>query len=198
MNTTIVDAVAKLRHTTSLPLEPLRRGPILLQRVFDEIGLQHCEVNDLTRGKVFAQLAAWGHVIEVVGDTNEPLEGFLFTAGATGYVFISRNARNILPRRRFSVAHEIGHFLLHRAVMDRWREDRIIDVAADDPIEKEANRFAAELLMPREVCEARADEMRRTSRACPRGVLAYRLAAELLVSREAMTYRLRELEVGDA
>ena len=30
-----------------------------------------------------------------------------------------------------------------------------------------------------------------------RGVLAYRLSSELLVSREAMRYRLQKLEVGD-
>ena len=73
--------------------------------------------------------------------------------------------------------------------------------AADDrrsaAMEREANRFAAELLMPAEVCRGRADEIQREHGCCPRAVLAYRLAAELLVSREAMRYRLKGLEVGD-
>jgi Zn-dependent peptidase ImmA (M78 family) len=51
--------------------------------------------------------------------------------------------------------------------------------------------------MPDEVIRARAEELRTDYRACPRLVLAYRLASELLVSREAMRYRLKTLGVGD-
>lgn len=47
-------------------------------------------------------------------------------------------------RRRFSIAHELGHYLLHRDL-----------IAAGIPLgpehEREANEFAAELLMPEEV-----------------------------------------------
>jgi Zn-dependent peptidase ImmA (M78 family) len=66
-----------------------------------------------------------------------------------------------------------------------------------DRHEREANRFAVELLMPADVCAARADAFRQAYGVCPRGPLAYQLAAELLVSREAMRYRLNELGVGD-
>src|SRR5262249_27226401 len=53
-------------------------------------------------------------------------------------------------RRRYSIAHEIGHFILHPP------EEAYIDVAArsekssdgTDPREIEANAFAAALLMP--------------------------------------------------
>ena len=68
---------------------------------------------------------------------------------------------------------------------------------AADRMECEANRFAAELLMPNEVCQARAAELRVKHGCCPRGVLVYRLSSELLVSREALRYRLQALEVGD-
>jgi Zn-dependent peptidase ImmA (M78 family) len=86
--------------------------------------------------------------------------------------------------------------------MGRFRADtdatlREADGDVGDQMEKEANRFAVELLMPAEVGEARAAEMRRQYGCCPRGVLSYKLAAELLVSREAMRYRLSDLEVGD-
>ena len=72
-------------------------------------------------------------------------------------------------------------------------------MAADGPdeMEREANRFATDLLMPAEVCRARAGELRDHHHCCPRGVLVYRLAAELLVRREAMRYRLADLEVND-
>ena len=48
-----------------------------------------------------------------------------------------------------------------------------------------------------EVCRARAGELRDHHDCCPRGVLVYRLAAELLVRREAMRHRLADLEMGD-
>ena len=64
-------------------------------------------------------------------------------------------------------------------------------------MERQANRFAAELLMPAVVCRARAEAFRATYRVCPRTPFAYYLAAELVVSPEAMRYRLRELGVGD-
>jgi Zn-dependent peptidase ImmA (M78 family) len=83
--------------------------------------------------------------------------------------------------------------------MGRFRVDARINEEADDPdaLEREANRFAVKILMPGDVIAARAAELRRDYGCCPRGVLVYRLSAELLVSREAMRYRLADLEVGD-
>ena len=73
---------------------------------------------------------------------------------------------------------------------------------ADDAttgIEREANRFAAELLMPENVIRARAEQLKAELNVpvAPRGVLEYRLAAELLVSAQAIRYRLNALGVGD-
>ena len=83
--------------------------------------------------------------------------------------------------------------------MGRYRADAMVEEAAEpsDEMEREANRFAAELLMPAEVCVARVEELMGEHGSCPRGVLAYQLASELLVSREAMRYRLKSLGVGD-
>ena len=63
------------------------------------------------------------------------------------------------PRRRFTIAHEIGHHLLHSdgaAVLCRPAD---VEAAAADARarEREANRFAAELLMPEPLVRAEAD-----------------------------------------
>jgi Zn-dependent peptidase ImmA (M78 family) len=84
---------------------------------------------------------------------------------------------------------------LFRADTDATLREADEDVA--DQMEREANRFAVELLMPADVCRARAAEMLDKHGSCPRGVLVYRLASELLVSREALKYRLQSLGVGD-
>lgn len=83
--------------------------------------------------------------------------------------------------------------------MGRFIADLSISEADDatTEMEREANRFAAELLMPEAVVRARADELKAEHRCRPRGVLEYRLAAELLVSGEAIRYRLKALGVGD-
>jgi Zn-dependent peptidase ImmA (M78 family) len=62
------------------------------------------------------------------------------------------NQDHVLNRQRFSIAHEIGHFLLHRPTgihVDKKTYYRNSKSAQGlDEIEIEANRFAAELLMP--------------------------------------------------
>ena len=66
-------------------------------------------------------------------------------------------ARRLAPEvRRFTGAHEIGHYLLHRDVMS-LRESPTTDSALRSPLrsvrEREADIFAAELLMPRKVVQ---------------------------------------------
>ena len=55
-------------------------------------------------------------------------------------------------RQRFTIAHEIGHILLHRngGKAEHFRDDEEINVAvySDSVEEMEANQFAAMLLMP--------------------------------------------------
>lgn len=60
-------------------------------------------------------------------------------------------------RQRFTIAHECGHLMLHKGKdvhIDRsFRVNRRDQVSSQaiDPEEIEANRFAAELLMPHEI-----------------------------------------------
>jgi hypothetical protein len=194
----IAEAVAQLRR--QVPFELARRGPVPLAGYFAETSLDHIELSGLTCGTVAEYLRREGVPGDDLGNPNDVLAGFVFAAGRVGWVFVS--AADPLPRRRFTAAHELGHFVLHRATMGRFLADtdatlREADGDVTDLMEREANRFAAELLMPAEVCRARAAELREKHRCCPRGVLVYRLASELLVSREALRYRLQALEVGD-
>jgi hypothetical protein len=195
----IAHAVAELRRSANLPADPAKRGPVPLDRFFQELFVSHFALPALTLGRVSESLRADGVPVEALGDPELPLAGFLFVAGRIGRAFV--NADEILPRRRFSAAHELGHFVLHRGKMFRFKFDTdktLLEANdANDPMEREANQFAAELLMPEELLRARAEELKRESGACPRLVLAYRLSSELLVSREAMRYRLKNLGVGD-
>lgn len=100
-------------------------------------------------------------------------------------------ARESPGRRRFTVAHEIGHWICHcrRAGGDEIH-CRPADVSTDapsDPREREANVFAAELLMPERVVFAHhADGM-------PTAQMAQRFG----VSELAMSWRLYNFHLID-
>jgi hypothetical protein len=194
----ISEVVSGLRHHE--PIDARARGPVPLAKYFAETNLDHVELPALTVGAVAEYLQQQGVPAESLGNAADVLAGFVFAAGRVGWAFVS--AADPVPRRRFTAAHELGHFVLHRETMGRFRADtdatlREADEEVADLMEREANRFAAELLMPADVCRARAAELQTRYACCPRGVLVYRLASELLVSREALRYRLRALEVGD-
>jgi hypothetical protein len=198
----IADAIAAVRAKAGVSLDPARRGPVPLDRLFQAANLTHAEVPALSTAAVLDHLVAerfvsGPQVVAEVPRSDDRIEGFLFWSGGDGLAFV--NADDILPRRRFTAAHELGHALLHRERMGRFRADVKIDEAAEatDPMEREANRFAAELLRPAEVCRAREVELRHEHGCCPRGVIGYSLAAELLVSQQTMRFRLQALGVGD-
>lgn len=196
----IPETVARLRKECGLPVDPNRRGPVPLNRFFEELStprVAHHAIATLTLGKIEAHLRSEGVEVADLGEPNLRVDGLLFRLGGAAWAYVSDDERNPLPRRRFTAAHELGHAVLHGQVMGRVVIDETIETNSNDPIEREANRFAVELLMPVEVCRARAEELRAEYHACPRGVLIYRLAAELLVSAEALRYRLEELGVGD-
>lgn len=64
-------------------------------------------------------------------------------------------------RRRFTIAHEFGHYLIHRKKYPNGFECRPEDMAAWDSeynrLEAEANEFAANLLMPRDDFRSQID-----------------------------------------
>ena len=72
------------------------------------------------------------------------------TGGTSGYaIFVNNNHHT--HRRRFTIAHEIGHFVLHGDLIgDGIAEDYLLRADGfPNRIETEANKFAASLLMPR-------------------------------------------------
>lgn len=59
------------------------------------------------------------------------------------------NKNDPARRQRFTVAHEIGHYLLHRdEIGDGITDDVLYRSSLSDSREAQANRLAADLLMP--------------------------------------------------
>jgi hypothetical protein len=89
-------------------------------------------------------------------------------------------------RRRFSIAHEIGHFMLHPGHARHERGGPVNEAVRAQ--EREADAFAAELLMPEHLVRRAALED---------GADVHRLADRFEVSVAAMSLRLRRLGLAE-
>lgn len=109
---------------------------------------------------------------------------------------IGVNSTHHPRRQRFTVAHEIGHLTLHRGrkvTVDSglrvdFREDGGNPSVAE---ERDANAFAASLLMPDVLVQQAAEPHVRAG--VTRAMLVNALAKTFEVSEEAMGYRLLNL-----
>lgn len=105
-------------------------------------------------------------------------------------------------RQRFTIAHELGHFILHTNSSDELFIDKeyLVKYRKDKPYtngelrqELEANAFAAALLMPKVFI---AEELEKSEYADLAEVkLIEKLAKVFNVSVPAMTYRLTNLNI---
>lgn len=115
---------------------------------------------------------------------GERVEAFSFWNGDKPFIFMA-SEKEAAVRRRFDLAHELGHLVLHRYVerADLENKDYL------KKIERQADRFAGAFLLPRS--------------AFPNEVYTPRLDAFLdlklrwKVSIAAMIYRCGDLEVLD-
>lgn len=99
-----------------------------------------------------------------------------------------------VDRRRFTIAHEIGHWECHR---DGRQQLCLFDgrAADGDRVEREANMFAATLLMPAEAV-ADAHARLRPEVGDDPADLVHHLAGLFQVSIPAMEWRLYNLSLG--
>lgn len=70
--------------------------------------------------------------------------------GASNRAFITVDSESPRGRQRFSIAHELGHWMIDRGKLSSFvctERNFISDWSIDNP-ERRANRFAADLLMP--------------------------------------------------
>lgn len=103
-----------------------------------------------------------------------------------GFV-IKVNRNDPARRQRFTVAHEIGHYLLHRdEIGDGITDDVLYRSALSDRREAQANRMAADLLMPQRLIDEWMDRARSLK---VDNVVGF-LADKFNVSEAAMKIRL--------
>ena len=112
-----------------------------------------------------------------------------------GNYTIKINRHETRERQRFTLAHEIAHFLLHRDVIDlngEIRDNVLYRSGQPERLEYEANRLAADLIMP--IDQVQSDL---TSIGVPvSDAVIERLAQDWQVSKAAMEIRLSSYQAA--
>ena len=122
------------------------------------------------------------HVYRASGWPNE-LSGMIKRTEADGAEYeIYVNADHPPTRRRFTIAHEVAHFILHHGFIgDGITDDALYRSGLSNKQEAQANRLAADILMPWSLLDALINDGE-TDIA--------RLAGAFNVSKSAMSIRL--------
>jgi len=131
---------------------------------------------------------------------QEDISGVLVIDENGGTIGYNPNESNV--RKRFSIAHELGHFILHSKknssgmFMDRLLFRKNISVgeynSKEEVIEREANHFAASLLMPAKLV---INEVSKLNPSKDDDDNIRILAKRFDVSVSAMTFRLVNLGI---
>ncbi len=124
--------------------------------------------------------------------------GFALREG--GRWIIGVNTATSPRRQRFTIAHELGHLLLHEGTLItdysiylNNRDDR--SSLGTDKQEIEANQFASNILMPRNLVISELKRELDLAQVGSRDELIARLSRAFSVSTEAMGFRLVNLNI---
>jgi len=119
------------------------------------LGPEHFPIDVIRVAREYTAQRYPGDAITMAHGANLPgFDGALFPApaGKAGWGIIYNNALASPGRINFTLAHEFGHYLLHRADYPNGircgEQDVVRWDSAYGQIEYQANRFAATLLMP--------------------------------------------------
>lgn len=122
-------------------------------------------------------------------------------------IWINPMQNKMLERKRFTLAHELGHYILHIAptnkLNDEIDDEKIVYNRDDnwDKIEMQANNFSAQLLMPSNLVSEEAEKIiieykKTNNERIPKDIIIEKLAKKFEVSLSAMEFRLSSLGVN--
>jgi Zn-dependent peptidase ImmA (M78 family) len=153
-------------------------------------------INRVKHAPVPVRKVAKSQGARIVLDALEAdLSGFLFRD--QNEAIIGVNTHQARVRQNFTIAHELGHLLLHDRQHEQLHVDRkfsvrlrsVVSSRGIDEAEMEANYFAAELLMPADFIEADVQSLMDDNA----DLAIQKLSEKYNVSREAMSIRLSAL-----
>lgn len=132
------------------------------------------------------------------------LDGMISVKNKEPEIWINPMKTQLEGRLRFTLAHELGHFMLHIAPDNNLEKDRSIEddeVSYNrddnwDHIEMEANNFASQLLMPSSMITDETKKLLNKNPNLSKDEIIENLASIFNVSKLAMKYRLKKMGVN--
>lgn len=116
-------------------------------------------------------------------DLDNTLSGFIKRVNGVNNIYVNNNHAG--TRQRFTVAHEIGHFVLHNELINTNNGTVLFRGLGDNwEIENQADYFAAALLMPKDAVRGVYNNLHEN---------IYATARVFRVSEQAMRIRLQEM-----
>lgn len=113
---------------------------------------------------------------------------------------VNLNQNSFDARKNFTLAHELGHFVLHNDISNTF-VDKIFFrkksegyTTKEEKIEREANYFAANILMPEHLIQKEIESLNNDFLFDEENIVEG-LAQKFLVSKPAMLYRLINLGI---
>ena len=220
--TDIQESITALYQAAGLEEPDAKTSIVPLGELIQHQNVTCTEVTNLSKNSAMIHLMKRGALNDVWDKADpEPLAGFLYANSHWGSIFVEKN--DLLTRRRFSVAHELGHYVLHFQPLlanadpnGEFVEAMELFPKSDSENEGESlptghvvmtgihpNILDAYMQMEHEANQFAADllmpspvVMALTRIYQPHfrdDDLVWRLANECLVSRSAMRWRLRDL-----
>lgn len=111
----------------------------LSKLIYESDGLLCKEMNNLTSKSAIDFLLRQGGLSTAPNKielNREPLAGYLYATPNFGAIFVEQS--DIIVRRRFTIAHELGHLLLHRPLLPRDEEEGgfLVEAFSSEPVEQ--------------------------------------------------------------
>lgn len=142
---------------------------------------------------VEALIRSFGIELDKAANLDPEVSGEIAHLG-DGQYRISANKADHYYRQRFTLAHELGHYILHRDLIGSGVDDNrayrsvkagnFYNKNITDTHEAQANRFAANILMPDRLVRAEFEK-------CDGNIAI--MSRKFQVSKEAMGYALQNL-----
>ena len=108
----IEDAIKVLYQLAEVLPVTGRQCVVPLNELIGAYNLVCIEMATLTSEAASNYLLQRGAILQPQDQVSkEPLAGYVYVSKSVGYIFVEKD--DLLVRRRFSVAHELGHYVLH-------------------------------------------------------------------------------------
>lgn len=127
----IKDAITEVYKTAGInPLSAEKFSIVPLRVLIGAFNIECVELPDLNAKSAIEFLSKYDSTIEPDQHADETsLAGYLYVTTNFGCIFVNqfnslRNEHELITRRRFSAAHELGHYLLHfRPILEALKRE---------------------------------------------------------------------------